>query len=54
MLNSSILDIALGMVFLFVLVSLLCSAVNEMLAQVFRMRSKNLEAGLENLLQSGE
>jgi hypothetical protein len=54
MLNSSILDIALGMVFLFVLVSLLCSAVNEMLAQVFRMRSKNLEAGLGNLLQSGE
>ena len=54
MLNSSILDIAMGMVFLFVLVSLLCSAVNEMLAQVFRMRSKNLEAGLGNLLQSGE
>ncbi|MER0204772.1 MAG: hypothetical protein DU480_13205 [Nitrosomonas sp.] len=54
MLNSSILDIALGMVFLFVLVSLLCSAVNEMLAQVFRMRSKNLEVGLGNLLQSGE
>lgn len=44
----------MGMVFLFVLVSLLCSAVNEMLAQVFRMRSKNLEAGLGNLLQSGE
>ena len=54
MLNSSILDIALGMVFLFVLVSLLCSAVNEMIAQFIRMRAKNLEAGLTNLLQSGE
>jgi len=54
MLNSSILDIALGMVFLFVLVSLLCSAVNEMIAQFIRMRAKNLEAGLNNLLQSGE
>lgn len=53
MLNSSILDIALGMVFLFVLVSLLCSAVNEMIAQFIRMRAKNLEAGLTNLLQSG-
>ncbi|MDV6348020.1 hypothetical protein R2083_10895 [Nitrosomonas sp. Is35] len=54
MLNSSILDIAMGMVFLFVLVSLLCSAVNEMIAQFIRMRAKNLEAGLTNLLQSGE
>lgn len=54
MLNSSILDIALGMVFLFVLISLLCSAINEMLAQFLRMRAKNLEAGLTNLLQSGE
>lgn len=54
MLNSSILDIALGMVFLFVLISLLCSAINEMLAQFLRMRAKNLEAGLVNLLQSGE
>lgn len=54
MLNSSILDIALGMVFLFVLISLLCSAINEMLAQFLRMRAKNLEVGLTNLLQSGE
>lgn len=54
MLNSSILDIALGMVFLFVLISLLCSAIHEMLSQLLRMRAKNLEAGLGNLLQSGE
>ena len=54
MLNSSILDIALGMVFLFVLISLLCSAINEMLAQFLRMRAKNLKVGLGNLLQSGE
>ena len=53
MLNSSILDIAMGMVFLFVLISLLCSAINEMIAQFLRMRAKNLEAGLINLLQSG-
>ena len=53
MLNSSILDIAMGMVFLFVLISLLCSAINEMAAQFLCMRAKNLEAGLANLLQSG-
>jgi hypothetical protein len=53
MLNSSILDIAMGMVFLFVLISLLCSTINEMVAQFLCMRAKNLEAGLTNLLQSG-
>ncbi|ALQ51247.1 hypothetical protein [Nitrosomonas ureae] len=53
MLNSSILDIAIGMVFLFVLISLLCSTINEMIAQFLCMRAKNLEAGLANLLQSG-
>jgi hypothetical protein len=54
MLNSTILDIALGMVFLFVLISLLCSAINEMIAQFLRLRAKNLEVGLGNLLQSGD
>jgi hypothetical protein len=44
----------MGMVFLFVLISLLCSAINEMLAQFLRLRAKNLEAGLGNLLQSGD
>ena len=54
MFNSSILDIAIGMIFLFVLVSLLCSAINEIIAQFLQMRAKNLEAGLANLLQSGD
>jgi len=54
MFNSSILDIAVGMVLLYVLISLLCSAINEMISQIFRMRAKNLEVGLTNLLQSGK
>lgn len=54
MFNSSILDIAIGMVLLFVLISLLCSTINEMVAQFLRMRAKNLEVGLSNLLQSGK
>ncbi|PSJ16230.1 hypothetical protein [Nitrosomonas supralitoralis] len=54
MFNSSILEIAIGMVLLFVLISLLCSTINEMVAQFLRMRAKNLEIGLSNLLQSGK
>jgi hypothetical protein len=54
MFNSSILDVAIGMVFIYVLISLLCSAIKEMISQVLKLRAKNLEAGLVNLLQSGE
>lgn len=54
MFNSSILDVAIGMVFIYVLISLLCSSINEMISQFLKMRAKNLEAGLANLLQSSE
>jgi len=54
MFNSSILDISIGMVLLYVLISLLCSAITEMISQFFRMRAVNLEEGLMNLLKSGE
>lgn len=52
MFNSSILEVVIGMVFLYLLISLLCSAVKEMISQILKLRAKNLEAGLTNLLQS--
>ncbi len=54
MFNSSILDVAIGMVFIYVLISLLCSSIKEMISQFLKMRAKNLEAGLANLLKSDE
>jgi len=54
MFNSAILDIAIGMVLLYVLISLLCSAINELISQLLKMRAKNLEEGLVNLLHSKE
>lgn len=52
MFNSAILDIAIGMVFLYTLISLLCSSIKEWISQYLSMRAKNLEAGLLNLLRS--
>jgi len=45
-----IIDVALGLVFVYVILSLLCSAVQEWVASVAGLRSKNLAAGIENLV----
>jgi hypothetical protein len=52
MLNSPILDAAIGLAFVFLLFSLLVSAACELLAGLFKWRAANLWDGLEHLLQS--
>ncbi|MGO9260218.1 MAG: hypothetical protein ACLQU1_28510 [Bryobacteraceae bacterium] len=51
MFGSNILDIAIGMVFFYLLLSLICSAVNELLEGWLKYRGSNLEKGLRELLQ---
>jgi hypothetical protein len=51
MFGSDILDIAVGLIFVYLLLALVCSAVNELIARIFALRSKTLEAGIRNLLQ---
>jgi hypothetical protein len=46
----AILDVALGLVFVYLLLSLLCTAVTEWIAQATRLRAKTLKAGIEALL----
>jgi N-acetylmuramoyl-L-alanine amidase len=50
MFGSEILDVAIGLVFIYLLLSLICSVVNEWIAALFSMRAKNLEEGIRNLL----
>ncbi|HEY2801626.1 MAG TPA: hypothetical protein VGI85_13610 [Chthoniobacterales bacterium] len=50
MFNSGILDVAIGIVFVYLLVSLIVSAANELVAALFKMRGRNLWLGLNNLL----
>lgn len=50
MTDSSVVDIAIGLVFAYLLLGLLCTLVNEWIARLFSLRSKNLVRGLKQLL----
>lgn len=50
MLDFSALDVAVGLFFLWFVLSLICSALNEIVASVLKWRSKTLGEGIENLL----
>ncbi len=54
MLNSGILDVAIGLVFIFLLLSIICSAINEMIEAYLKMRATNLERGIRELLNDPE
>jgi hypothetical protein len=53
MLDLAALDVAVGLIFLFFILSLICSSVNEFVSYLFRWRAKTLREGIVNLL-SGE
>ena len=50
MFGSEMLDIAIGMIFVYLLLSLICSSVNELIERQLKNRATDLEAGLRELL----
>src|SRR2546426_11145958 len=50
MFNSQILDVAIGMIFVYLLLSLICSAANELVELFLKKRARQLERGLYELL----
>ncbi len=50
MFGSEILEVAVGVGFLYLLLSLVCSAITEGIARAFAMRSGTLRSGIRNLL----
>jgi len=50
MFGSTILDVAIGMVFVYLLISLICSSLNELIEAKMKNRAKDLEKGITNLL----
>ena len=48
--SSAVLDVAIGIAFVYLFLSLICSVVNEGIAAVFSLRSKNLVRGIDSLL----
>lgn len=52
MLGSSVIDIAIGMIFIYLLLSLICSAANEIIERYSKKRAKDLEKGLKEMLRT--
>ena len=50
MLDHPIIDVSLGLIFFYVVLSLVASAVQEWIASLFALRSKNLRSGVQNLI----
>ncbi len=53
MFNSTILDVAIGMIFVFLLLSLMCSAASEIIELMLKKRAIDLERGIRELLAPG-
>jgi len=52
MLDSGVIDVAIGVILVYLLISLLCSAINEIIAARLRYRAKDLEEGIRLMLRS--
>lgn len=50
MFGSNVLEIGIGLIFVYLIISLVCMAANEALASLFSWRAHNLRAGIRNLL----
>jgi hypothetical protein len=51
MLNFPALDVAIGLIFVFFILALVCSGINEAIASLARWRAQDLERGIWELLQ---
>ena len=49
---NALLDVTIGLVFLYLLLSLICTILNELVASFLGLRARNLEQGLAKLLES--
>lgn len=54
MFNMTILDVAIGMIFVYLLLSLICSSANEMIEYLLKKRASDLERGIRELLTTAE
>ena len=50
MIGFEMLDVAIGIIFIYLLLSLICTAINEIVESKLKLRSVDLEQGIRNLL----
>lgn len=51
--DGPIIDVAIGLIFFYVVLSLICSAILELVASMLGLRARNLARGIDNLLGGG-
>lgn len=54
MFGSGIIDVAIGIIFVYLFLSLICSVITEWISKKLEMRAKNLEEGVRGLLSDPE
>lgn len=54
MLGSSFFELAIGLIFVYVLLSLVCSGLSEVFAQLLNLRAKTLKQGIRQLLNDDD
>jgi len=55
MFGSNILEAAIGVIFVYTLMSLLCTTINEqVIARFLQLRAQTLEEGIHNMLENPE
>jgi len=54
MFGNEIIEVGIGLAFVYLLLSLICTVVNEWIAGVFGSRARNLEAGIQSLFSDGK
>lgn len=54
MFGSQILEVVIGIIFVYWLLSLIISTLNEVFSRIFSMRARDLEKGIRNLLEDPE
>jgi hypothetical protein len=52
MFNSGVLDVAIGVIFVYLLLGLMCTTVNEWIAQLFKTRAVTLKEAIRGLLHA--
>jgi hypothetical protein len=51
MFGSQILDVVIGLVYVYLILGLVCTVANEVIARIFALRARTLEAGIQNMLE---
>jgi len=49
MFGSQVLDVVIGLIFVYLLLSIICTAISEMIAALFSLRARNLSKAVSNL-----